>query len=631
MRQDRGSNGIRWSALWGKPGKGETRSSALWGKGGRGFLATLVVVIGLAAPTASAGTGSSHFEAYTTPGLLAEAQANPRGTFDVILTSADRPHGWLAKQIAAFDSAKAKVRRQYSSIAGVAARLTGYQVLSLARNGHVEAITRDAPVAAAALSNKQRWPYVSGVQKFWASGTSAATPTIAIVDSGIDASRADFGGRVVAQVNLTSLAANSPGDGRGHGTFVAGIAAGSGDGYAGAAPASKLVSLDVMDDSGMAMTRDVVGAAEWILKNKDAYGIRVANFSLHSSQPNSFMYDPLNKAVEKLWFAGVVVVAAAGNYGVAGQASGVPFAPGNDPFVITVGADDVDGSVSTNDDYAAPWSAYGYTLDGFAKPDIAAPGRFIVGPAPAASTLALEKPANVVAPGYIQLSGTSFAAPIIAGAAAQILSAHPEWTPDQVKGALMVTARAAGGAAPLSVGVGVADVAKAVALTSAPNPNLALNRFLTSDPAGGSLPVFDTASWANTAQSDASWASASWASASWASASWSSASWASASWASASWASASWASASWSSASWAAASWASVSYADNAEGELNPEGEWIDPAELEDLGGLFSGDEATEPAADSTADSGSAVEGALEDTGAALEDGLADPLASALP
>src|SRR5262245_23185655 len=81
------------------------------------------------------------------------------------------------------------------------------------------------------------------------------------------------------------------------------------------------------------MTRDVIAAADWILANKDTYAIRVANFSLHTSQANSFMYDPLDKAVERLWFAGVVVVAAAGNYGVEGTPSGVPFAPGNDPFV----------------------------------------------------------------------------------------------------------------------------------------------------------------------------------------------------------------------------------------------------------------------------------------------------------
>src|SRR6266511_3978142 len=528
-RQDRGSSGdLRWSALWGKPSRGETRSSALWGKGGRGFLATLVVAVGLAAPVAYAdsGSGSPSFKAYTTPGLVEDAQATPRATFDVILVGADRPSGWLAKQIANFDSTKAKVRKQYRSINGVAARLTGSQILALARNGHVDSITYDSPVVlAGGLSNKQRWPFVSGVQQFWAGGSSAATPTIAVVDSGIDAGRADFGGRVVAQVNMTSLPGNSAGDGRGHGTFVAGIAAGSGDGYAGAAPASKIVSLDVMDENGMAMTR-------------------------------------------------VVVVTAVGNYGVAGQASGVPFAPGNDPFVITVGADDVDGSVSTNDDYAAPWSAYGYTLDGFAKPDVAAPGRYMVGPAPATSTLSLERPASIVAPGYIQLSGTSFAAPIVAGAAAQILGTHPTWTPDQVKGALMVSARPAGDAAPLSTGVGIVDVAKAVALGSAPDANAALRPFVKADPAGGTNLAFDAASWANTAIANASWANASWANASWSNASWSNASWASASWCDAS----------WSDASWAQASWASVSYADNAEGDVTEAGgEWIDPAELEAL------------------------------------------------
>jgi serine protease AprX len=352
----------------------------------------------------------------------------------------------------------------------------------------------------------------------------------------------------------------------------------------------------VMDDSGMAMTRDVIAAADWILANKDKYGIKVANFSLHSSQPNSVVYDPLDKAVERLWFSGVVVVAAAGNYGIDGQPSGVPFAPGNDPFVITVGADDVDGSTSTMDDTAAPWSAYGYTLDGFAKPDVAAPGRFIVGPAPAASTLALERPESVVAPGYIQLSGTSFAAPIVAGGAAQILAAHPTWTPDQVKGALMLTASRTPAAAPLSEGVGVVDIAKAVAVGSAPNPNLALRAFVKPDPLGGTGRVFDGASWASTAKANASWASASWSDASWASASWSSASWASASWASASWASASWSDASWSDASWSDASWASVSYADNAEGDVNGDGgEWLDDAELQALLGDTALTGATDP------------------------------------
>jgi serine protease AprX len=626
MRQDRGSSGgLRWSALWGKPSKGETRSSALWGKGGRGLVATLAVGIALAAPAAYADNGSASFKAYTSPGLTAAAQANPKATFDVILVGDDRASGWLAKQVAGFDSPKTKVKREYNLISGVAARLTGSQILTLARNGHIDSITYDVPVKlAGGPLNKQRWPFVAGVQKLW--GSLTPTPTIAIVDSGIDSSRADFGGRIVAQVNLTSLAGNSAGDGRGHGTFVAGIAAGSGQGYAGVAPASKIVSLDVMDDNGMAMTRDVIAAADWILANKDKYGIRVANFSLHSSQPNSFMYDPLDKAVERLWFAGVTVVVAAGNYGVDGGPSGVPFAPGNDPFVITVGADDIAGTIPTHDDFAAPWSAYGYTLDGFAKPELAAPGRYMVGPVPASSTLVLERPDNIVASGYMELSGTSFAAPVVAGAAAQVLAFHPTWTPDQVKGALMLTAKSPGRAAPLSEGVGVVDVAKAVALGLAPNPNAALRSFVKPAAVGG--PAFDAASWASTARGNASWASASWANASWASASWANASWASASWSSASWASASWSDASWSDASWSDASWASVSYADNAEGDANPlGGDWVDPNELAALLGL-SVPVADASAATPPADASSAASDPMSDVPAAT---VSDAAATLLP
>jgi hypothetical protein len=207
---------------------------------------------------------------------------------------------------------------------------------------------------------------------------------------------------------------------------------------------------------------------------------------------------------------------------------------------------------------------------------------------PNTSTLYLERPGNIKPYNTMELSGTSFAAPVVAAAAAQVLAAHPEWTPDQVKGALMVSAKDTPGATLGSLGVGMVDAGRAVAVVDPPNPNAGLNQFVV--PAGdGSGPMFDAASWANVAQSDASWASASWASASWASASWAnaswaSASWASASWASASWASASWASASWASASWASASWASASWADNADNEAAGTEDVIDATELLELG-----------------------------------------------
>lgn len=542
--------------------------------------AVLAVVAGSVfggAGVASSDALAAQNAAFVPADVRADAEANPNAVFKVIIQGSTGGSAAVAKSIDAEKLASPGqalgLKRQLATVNGAAAEVTGKQLLKLARMPGITAITPDVQVQlAGGLSSRQQWPFVSGVAHGWSkvtNGSLLTTPTIAVVDSGVDASRSDFGGRVVKQVTLTSLPGNSPGDGRGHGTFVAGIAAGSASGYAGAAPSANIVSLDVMDDQGMALTSDVIAAADWIYQNKAAYNIRVANFSLHSTAPASVFWDPLDRAVEKLWFSGVTVVAAAGNYAVNGQPSGVPYAPGNDPFVITVGANDIGGSVSVRDDVAAPWSSYGYTLDGFAKPELAAPGRYMVGPVPSTSTLALERPASIVAPGYIQLSGTSFAAPVVAGAAAYLLALHPTWTPDQVKGALLLTVKPTPDALPLSNGAGEVNAAGAAAVAAPPNPNLALNSFLVPDPNGGLTPVFDAASWGSFAQTNASWGSASWGSASWGSASWGSASWGSASWSSASWGTASWGSASWgSSSSLAAASWGSSAIADNAEGEV---------------------------------------------------------------
>jgi serine protease AprX len=559
MRPVSGTKGnLRGSALWGKKTKGEARSSALWGKPGRlAALLSLVAVLG--APAAASASGALVPDAF-----LARAQAKPDRAFNVIVQAKPgKSSTYVARMVngvVAEHTGKARgLKRKFSAVNGVSARLTGTQIVALAGQKGILAITPDRKLVASGFSADQDWTRAVDVDDFYGDGALAGLnmPTIAIVDSGIQTGRADFYPRVLRQVKLTSLAGNSGQDGRGHGTFVAGIAAGGMWRIAGAAPTAPLVSLDVMDDNGMALTSDVIAAADWILQNKVAYNIRVANFSLQSATPATFAYDPLNHAVERLWFAGVVVVASVGNYGDNGQPTTVAYAPGNDPFIITVGASDMNGTPSPADDFVAPWSAHGYTLDGFAKPDLGAPGRVLVSPVPSASTMAKEHPERVVYPGYMWMSGTSFAAPVVSGAAALVLAHHPNWTPDQVKGALMLTARPT--AAGTALGVGLVNAAAAVQVANPPNPNLALGQFVKSNGSGGL--VFDSASWANTAKADASWNSASWNSEAWAAASWANASWNSASWAAASWNSASWAAASWNSASWAAASWAAASWA----------------------------------------------------------------------
>jgi serine protease AprX len=415
---------------------------------------------------------------------------------------------------------------------------------------------RIAPTSPSGFWSWQLGPYAAGVDAQWTAVANAGDrpPAIAIVDSGVDDTLPGLGGAVVQSATLTSLPQSAGADSYGHGSFVAEVAAGHAPGEAGAAPTAPIVSLDVMDDNGMALTSDVIAAADWIYTHKNESRIRVANFSLVGSANSTFQYDPLDRALERLWLSGVVVVTAAGNYGN-GVAGDVALAPANDPFVITVGASDTLGTLDKNDDLAAPWSVFGHTYDGFAKPELAAPGRYIVAPVPTDSTLYRTRTDRIVAPGRLQLSGTSFAAPLVAGVAADLLALHPQWTPDQVKGALMWSAAPAPASTPLSVGVGLLDATAALTVNDPPNPNAALDEFVVSDPTGISTPVFDTASWGTAVQANASWGTASWGTASWGTASWGTASWGTASWGTAYWSSASWGTASWGTASWGTASW----------------------------------------------------------------------------
>jgi serine protease AprX len=488
--------------------------------------------------------------------LIADAAANPAATFLVIVTTKDssqvvEKNGKLSKNGKTFGT----IYKSLDIVHGNAAEVTGSTLLDLVATPGVATVTLDAPVAhdSYGAGPPQLWQTAAGLDDLPA---SPSAPAIAVVDSGI-AKNAGMSDRILTSVNLTPTGPEGAIDDYGHGTLVAGIAAGSSAPFPGAAATARLVSIRVVGADGSARTSDVIAAADWIFQNRARYGIRVANFSLHSTAAASAVEDPLDLAVRRLWLTGTVVVTAAGNEG----AGRMVHAPASDPFVITVGAVGSNDTSTPLDDTAAPWSSFGYTGDGFAKPELVAPGRMMVGPVPKNSVLAQTFPDRVVGAGWMWMSGTSFSAPVVSGIAARLLALHPTWTPDDVKGALMATATHLRGG--MATGVGEVNAAAAAASVSPPNPNAPLAQFVSAGPDG--VGTFDGDAW-RAAATDASWASASWASASWASASWASASWTSASWASASWASASWASgalsdASWASASWASASWASASWA----------------------------------------------------------------------
>ena len=542
MRQDRTiRRGVRANALWGR--RGESRSNALWGSGKRGMI-TLALAAMLVVPvagSASPGKDKGKTRAFVPDSLLVAAAANPLSDFDVIVQGdRDRSVSDTGKEVT---NGNGKLKRKFLSVAGVQATVSGKDLLKLANNSHVAAITRNVTVRSTSYQDSTMWQDstdLSILQNAFDPATGEITgpapqaPAIAIVDSGVQPGN-DFGGRLVASVNMCSLCTDSAGDSEGHGTMVAGIAAGSGGSYPGGAPNAPLVAIRTANAEGQSKTSDVVAAADWILAHAQEYNIRVANFSLAGASDTSIRIDPLDRAVEALWLNGIVVVAAAGNHGAGGPVS-MSFAPGNDPFVITVGALDQNETSDPSDDTVPPWSAYGKSMDGFAKPDVSAPGRYMVAPAPMDGTIARTVPDRILAPGYMWMSGTSFSTPVVSAAAAQILARHPGFTPDQVKGALMLSANYLPYVDGNAGGVGEIDAGVAATVANPPNPNIGLYQFVSNDPNTGK-PSFSAASWASYLQTGASWSQASWAEASWAEASWNSASWAEASWSSASWSS----------------------------------------------------------------------------------------------
>ena len=177
MRSGGNWSDVRASALWGSGKRGTgSRSNALWGNGKRrtALLATLVLT--LVVPLgASAVTSPTVVQAFVAPGLLSSAQSNPSNTFSVIVQG--KGGNQAARAVADVLSVSVKVARTFTSIDGVAVDLTGAQILTLASDTHVTAITPDSRVRLSGGSTTyDKWPSITGVQKFWATSTSPAAP-----------------------------------------------------------------------------------------------------------------------------------------------------------------------------------------------------------------------------------------------------------------------------------------------------------------------------------------------------------------------------------------------------------------------------------------------------------------------
>jgi serine protease AprX len=259
-----------------------------------------------------------------------------------------------------------------------------------------------------------------GAQSLWASGITGKGVGIALIDSGVvpvDGLR----NQVVFGPDL-SFESQAPAlrnlDAFGHGTHLAGIMAGS-DGassvkgqsadsnsFSGIAPAAKIISLKVATYDGATDVSQVLAAIDWVVEHRNDrdMNIRVLCLAFGTDSPQDYRIDPLAYAAEVAWRKGIVVVVAAGNEGDSGRLND----PAVDPYVIAVGAEDMNGTPGAGDDLVPEWSSEGSADRG---PDVVAPGRSVVSLRSPGSWADLLFPEARVGDRYFRGSGTSQAPP----------------------------------------------------------------------------------------------------------------------------------------------------------------------------------------------------------------------------
>jgi len=376
----------------------------------------------------------------------------------------------------------------------VAAFLTPAEIQALGNASFVTTIVADNPVHGfdyrSTMDVTNLTIGLGDVRAPATGGPAGDGVTVAVLDSGVATNTDLAASRIVGWKDFVN-GQPAPYDDAGHGTYVAGLIAGDGaaslplenGGFAsvqfrGVAPAADIVGIKVLDEVGQGRTSTMIAGIAWAIAHKDDYNIRVLSISIGGNPVGPIKHDPIAMAVEAAWQRGITVVCAAGNEGDFG--SGGILSPGNDPFVITVGATDTRQTAAVTDDAVASYSSVGPTLfDEVAKPDLVAPGNRLISLRTQGSYIDTNFPDNVIpvanfaptaptetASNYLMLSGTSTSAPVVAGAAALMIGADSSLSPDDVKVRLMGTADPVADASANQQGAGTLDVDGALAATT---------------------------------------------------------------------------------------------------------------------------------------------------------------------
>lgn len=470
---------------------------------------------GISLPLLSSTTCAAPSSANSDAAVLEWVQGGSPGRIQVIVSAAP---GLLSVVDSLVTGLGDAILGDLPGINAVVTTVDGPGLSSLLCSAAVTSISIDAVVAATADGPPP--PYtLRATLGLPPNNPSGSAVVVAVIDSGI-ASTPDFDNRIVGFYNFTNgVLPTAPFDDYGHGTHVAGLIASTGSLSAGAlyqglGPQVRLIGMKVLDANGAGITSDVVRAIEFATLTGGLTGIQVINLSLGHPIYEPAARDPLVRAVEAATRAGIVVVVAAGNYGynsATGESGyGGIASPGNAPSAITVGAVMTQDTITRRDDLIAPYSSRGPSwYDGFAKPDIVAPGHHAVSDAAPGSTLYTQYPAAHVGTSYLRLSGTSMATGVASGAAALVLAAShtahpfaPSLTPAAVKAILEYTAlrmRDQYGVEydDLTQGAGALNAAGAVALAAAIDPGRPTGWYwLTSAVAPSTWFAGETSIWA---------------------------------------------------------------------------------------------------------------------------------------
>jgi serine protease AprX len=336
-------------------------------------------------------------------------------------------------------------------------------------------------------------------------------------------------------------------DSYGHGTFVAGM-------VNSVAPGADLVAIKLSGRDGTSNVSTVLTALQWVIANRNTYGIKVLNLSMRSDSSLSYRLDPLNLAVEQVWANGITLVVSAGNQGPGPRTIAKP---GDDPWVITVGATDDRGTVAAEDDTVAEFSSRGPTYaDGLAKPDVAAPGKSLVSLRSPGSEADLRYPYFVDGERRFG-SGTSFSAPAVAGAAAVLHQADPAADNNRIKFALMETARPLATAA--DTGRGVINVVAALTAPAGKANQGNFHPLLFPQPVPAPTDVLGThldgPAWQGINWPGINWQGTNWQGTNWQGTNWQTTSWQGTNWQGTNWQATNWQGTNWQGTNWQGTNW----------------------------------------------------------------------------